>query len=130
MRRRAGRRTGPVLAIYLRGEPYHRVVVEVSDPENLSRDINDAIGTSLRPRVAATNLLIGNTRAPRRGSPIDNTAVYLAGGLWVRVFHSGRFPGGATGCRLDHEAALRRADEVSFRRRKDAHRRRCTSGRP
>src|SRR5690349_24984931 len=69
MRRRAGRRTGPVLAIYLRGEPYHRVVVEVSDPENLSRDINNAIGTSLRPRVAATNLLIGNTRAPRRGSP-------------------------------------------------------------
>jgi hypothetical protein len=43
-------RAGSVLAIYLRGEPYHRVVIEVSDPENLSRDINNAIGqTSLRP---------------------------------------------------------------------------------
>jgi hypothetical protein len=39
-----------VLGIYLRGEPYHRVVVEVQDPENLSREINNAIGkTSVRP---------------------------------------------------------------------------------
>ena len=37
-------RAESVLAIYLRGEPYHRVVVEVADPENLSRDINNAIG--------------------------------------------------------------------------------------
>ena len=43
-------RTGSVLAIYLRGEPYHRVVIEVSNPESLSRDINNAIGQiSLRP---------------------------------------------------------------------------------
>jgi hypothetical protein len=39
-------RAGSVLAIYLRGEPYHRVVVEVVDPENLSRDINNAIGNA------------------------------------------------------------------------------------
>lgn len=32
-----------LLAIYLRGEPFHRVVVEVEDPETLSRIINDAI---------------------------------------------------------------------------------------
>ena len=32
-----------LLAIYLRGEPYHRVVVEVDDPETLSRVINEAI---------------------------------------------------------------------------------------
>lgn len=32
-----------LLAIYLRGDPYHRVVVEVDDPEALSRLINDAL---------------------------------------------------------------------------------------
>jgi hypothetical protein len=35
-----------LLAIYLRGVPFHRVVVEVEDPEELSRIIN----ASLRPR--------------------------------------------------------------------------------
>ena len=35
-----------LLAIYLRGVPFHRVVVEVEDPEELSRIINAA----LRPR--------------------------------------------------------------------------------
>jgi len=47
-------RAESVLAIYLRGEPYHRVVVEVSDPENLSRDINTLIGqTSLPPESSS-----------------------------------------------------------------------------
>jgi hypothetical protein len=32
-----------LLAIYLRGEPFHRVVVEVEDPEELSRVINAAL---------------------------------------------------------------------------------------
>jgi hypothetical protein len=32
-----------LLAIYLRGDPYHRVVVEVPDPESTSRTINDAL---------------------------------------------------------------------------------------
>lgn len=32
-----------LLAIYLRGEPYHRIVAEVDDPEGLSRAINDAL---------------------------------------------------------------------------------------
>ena len=32
-----------LLAIYLRGDPYHRVVVEVPDPEGLSRTINEAL---------------------------------------------------------------------------------------
>jgi hypothetical protein len=32
-----------LLAIYLRGDPYHRVVVEVPDPEETSRTINDAL---------------------------------------------------------------------------------------
>ena len=45
---------------------------------------------------------------------IDNAAVYLAGGMWIRVFRSGRFPGGATGCRLDHEAVLRRVDDMEL----------------
>lgn len=37
------RRARSVLAIYLRGVPYHRVVVEVADPESLSRNINNAV---------------------------------------------------------------------------------------
>ena len=32
-----------LLAIYLRGVPYHRVVVEVEDPEACSRVINEAL---------------------------------------------------------------------------------------
>ncbi|MEJ2870374.1 hypothetical protein WCD74_21570 [Actinomycetospora sp. OC33-EN08] len=32
-----------LLAIYLRGEPFHRVVVEVDDPAGLSKIINDAL---------------------------------------------------------------------------------------
>ena len=32
-----------LLAIYLRGEPYHRVVVEVDDPDAASATINDAL---------------------------------------------------------------------------------------
>ncbi len=32
-----------LLAIYLRGVPFHRVVVEVDDPEGLSRVINAAL---------------------------------------------------------------------------------------
>lgn len=32
-----------LLAIYLRGVPYHRVVVEVEDPEAASRTINEAL---------------------------------------------------------------------------------------
>jgi hypothetical protein len=32
-----------LLAIYLRGVPFHRVVVEVDDPAELSRIINDAL---------------------------------------------------------------------------------------
>ena len=32
-----------LLAIYLRGVPYHRIVVEVPDPEVTSRVINDAL---------------------------------------------------------------------------------------
>lgn len=32
-----------LLAIYLRGEPYHRIVVEVADPDTTSRVINDAL---------------------------------------------------------------------------------------
>ena len=38
-----------VLAIYLRGEPYHRIVVEVDDPVALSRAINDALPPRLLP---------------------------------------------------------------------------------
>lgn len=38
-----------LLAIYLRGYPYHRVVVEVDDPEALSRAINDALPTRRLP---------------------------------------------------------------------------------
>lgn len=37
------RRATLLLAIYLRGDPYHRVVVEVDDPEGVSRIINDAL---------------------------------------------------------------------------------------
>ncbi|MEJ2863316.1 hypothetical protein [Actinomycetospora flava] len=37
------RRAERLLAIYLRGDPYHRVVVEVADPEETSRTINDAL---------------------------------------------------------------------------------------
>lgn len=36
-------RADRVLAIYLRGEPHHRVVIEVADPETLSRKINNAV---------------------------------------------------------------------------------------
>lgn len=32
-----------LMAIYLRGVPYHRVVLEVEDPEGCSRVINDAL---------------------------------------------------------------------------------------
>ncbi len=32
-----------LMAIYLRGLPYHRVVLEVEDPEGCSRVINDAL---------------------------------------------------------------------------------------
>jgi len=32
-----------LLAIYLRGDPYHRVVVEVPDPQAVSRMINDSL---------------------------------------------------------------------------------------
>ncbi|GAA4867929.1 hypothetical protein [Actinomycetospora straminea] len=32
-----------LLAIYLRGDPYHRIVVEVPDPEATSRTINEAL---------------------------------------------------------------------------------------
>jgi hypothetical protein len=32
-----------LLAIYLRGDPYHRVVVEVPDPDETSRTINEAL---------------------------------------------------------------------------------------
>lgn len=32
-----------LLAIYLRGVPFHRIVVEVEDPEGLSRIINEAL---------------------------------------------------------------------------------------
>ena len=32
-----------LLAIYLRGDPYHRIVVEVEDPDSSSRVINDAL---------------------------------------------------------------------------------------
>ncbi|HEY2193505.1 MAG TPA: hypothetical protein VGH76_14605 [Actinomycetospora sp.] len=46
-----------LLAIYLRGVPFHRVVVEVEDPEELSRIINAA----LRPR----GLPPGASPAPR-----------------------------------------------------------------
>ena len=42
-------RAGSVLAIYLRGAPYHRIVVEVADPENLSRNINNAIRSAAAP---------------------------------------------------------------------------------
>jgi hypothetical protein len=37
------RRAERLLAIYLRGDPYHRVVVEVPDPEETSRTINEAL---------------------------------------------------------------------------------------
>ena len=43
------RRSTQLLAIYLRGDPYHRVVVEVDDPEGLSRAINDALPPRLLP---------------------------------------------------------------------------------
>jgi hypothetical protein len=46
-----------VLAIYLRGEPYHRVVVEVAQPDDLSRDINNAIGHGAVPE--STQRLLG-----------------------------------------------------------------------
>jgi hypothetical protein len=42
-------RAGSVLAIYLRGAPYHRIVVEVADPEHLSRNINNAIHPAAAP---------------------------------------------------------------------------------
>lgn len=32
-----------LLAIYLRGDPYHRVVVEVDDPAGVSRAINEVL---------------------------------------------------------------------------------------
>ncbi|MDD7940998.1 hypothetical protein ACFPK1_26565 [Actinomycetospora rhizophila] len=32
-----------LLAIYLRGDPYHRIVVEVADPEATSQTINEAL---------------------------------------------------------------------------------------
>jgi hypothetical protein len=50
-------RAGSVLAIYLRGEPYHRVVVEVAQPDDLSRDINNAIGHGAVPE--STQRLLG-----------------------------------------------------------------------
>lgn len=37
------RRAERLLAIYLKGDPYHRVVVEVPDPEETSRTINEAL---------------------------------------------------------------------------------------
>ncbi|GAA4802896.1 hypothetical protein GCM10023200_45090 [Actinomycetospora chlora] len=37
------RRAENLLAIYLRGDPYHRVVVEVPDPDETSRTINEAL---------------------------------------------------------------------------------------
>src|SRR5689334_18621357 len=37
------RRAEHLLAIYLRGDPYHRVVVEVPDPDETSRTINEAL---------------------------------------------------------------------------------------
>lgn len=39
----AVRSASVLLAIYLRGVPYHRIVVEVEDPEGTSRLINDAL---------------------------------------------------------------------------------------
>lgn len=38
-----------LLAIYLRGVPYHRVVIEVPDPDTVSRFINDALPRRLPP---------------------------------------------------------------------------------
>lgn len=37
------RRGEHLLAIYLRGDPYHRVVVEVPDPDETSKTINEAL---------------------------------------------------------------------------------------
>jgi hypothetical protein len=37
------RRAEHLLANYLRGDPYHRVVVEVPDPDGTSRTINEAL---------------------------------------------------------------------------------------
>jgi hypothetical protein len=37
------RRATRLLAVYLRGDPYHRVVVEVEDPEATSQIINEAL---------------------------------------------------------------------------------------
>lgn len=37
------RRAQSLLAIYLRGDPYHRIVIEVPDPEATSRTINEAL---------------------------------------------------------------------------------------
>jgi hypothetical protein len=56
----------------------------------------------------------GGCRFVEGPGKIDNAAVYLAGGMWIRVIRSGRFPGGATGCRLDHEAVLRRVDDMEL----------------
>lgn len=42
-------RARSVLAIYLRGAPYHRIVVEVADPESLSRNINNVIRPAAEP---------------------------------------------------------------------------------
>ena len=39
-------RAGRLLAIYLRGEPYHRIVVEIALPEAVAHRINDAIAAT------------------------------------------------------------------------------------
>jgi hypothetical protein len=55
----------------------------------------------------------GLCRYIRSDDPIDNAAVSVAGELWISMFRSDEFPGGALGCSEDRRDALRTTGDVT-----------------